>query len=139
MNLNPPANQEQVVNFETWMWVDDWAPVTATAAAGGIAVTVTAEPVKVDWSMGDGNTVTCLGPGTAYDQSRPPEDQHTDCGYTYTRSSSGQPGDTYIVQATSTWHVTWTANGVAAGGDLGLISRSNTVAVRVAEIQAVNG
>jgi hypothetical protein len=138
VHLNPPAGQDQVVNLETWLWIDDWAPVTATASAGGVTVNVTATPVRVDWSMGDGGSVSCPGPGTPYDTSRPPEQQHTDCGYTYRHSSVGQPGDTYKIQATSVWHVTWTATGVAAAGDFGLINRSTTVPVRVAEIQAVN-
>lgn len=140
IHLNPPESQEQVVNFETWLWVDDWNPVTATASAGGITVTVTATPERVDWSMGDGNSVSCAGPGTAYDTTRPPDEQRTDCSYTYQRGSASEPNETFVVQATSAWHVTWTATGVVgAGGDLGTITRTNTIPVRVAEIQAVNG
>jgi len=111
IQLNPPADQEQVVNLETWMWVEGWAPVTASATAGAVTVTVTATPTRVDWSMGDGGEVTCDGPGTAYDKSRSPDEQHTDCGYTYRHSSAGQPDGAYIVEATSTWHVTWTRRG----------------------------
>jgi hypothetical protein len=100
---------------------------------------VTASPQRVDWSMGDGNSVTCTGAGTAYDPARTPDEQHTDCSYTYRRGSAGQPNGTFVIVATSVWDVTWTATGVAgAGGDLGGITRTNTIPVRVAEIQAVN-
>jgi hypothetical protein len=139
IHLNPPTNSEQVVNLETWMWVDGWAPVTASATAGVVTVTVTATPTRVDWSMGDGNSVTCGGPGIPYDTSGSPDEQHTDCGYTYRHSSADQLGGAYVVEATSIWHVTWTATGIAgAGGDLGFINRTSAIPVRVAEIQAVN-
>ena len=138
MNLNPGADQDQVVNLETWLWVDSWAPVSATATAGPVTVTVTATPVRVEWSMGNGDAVVCDGPGTPYDPSRSPNAQATDCSYTYRSSSAGAPGSRFTITATSVWGVTWSATGVTAGGDFGLLRRTNSVAVRVSEIQAVH-
>lgn len=138
INLNPPAGSDQVVNVESWMWVDDWAPVSATASAGGVSVTVTAAPQYVTWDMGDGGTVRCDGPGRRYDESRAADEQSTDCSYVYRRSSAGEPEDQYRIVATSYWHVTWAASN-GASGDFGLVGRTSSRSVRVAEIQAVNG
>jgi hypothetical protein len=140
VHLNPPETGEQVVNLATWMWVDpsQWQPVAATANAGGVSVTAVATPESVRWDMGNGDTVTCTGPGTPYDTNRPSSEQHTDCSYTYRRSSASAPNGAFRAKATSTWHVTWTAAGAAGGGDLGYVSRTTNFIVRVAEIEAVN-
>ena len=77
--------------------------------------------------MGDGTRVTCRSGGDA--QS---------CSHTYRWPSAGQPDTAYRVTATVTWHATWTVTGAAGGGDLGTLSRSVTVPVRVGELQALN-
>lgn len=138
IHLNPGEEREQVVNVAAWLWVDAWSPVSASASAGGITVTVTATPSHVEWDMGDGAIVTCAGPGTPYDEHRPADEQSTDCSHTYTRSSASQPDERYRLEATSFWHVTWSStNGQT--GDLGVVGRTSSIRVRVAEIQAVNG
>ena len=142
IRLNPSANQDQLVNVTTWLWLNgaSWTPVSATASAGGVTVTTTAVPQKVVWTMGDGGSVTCAGPGTPYDPSRP--DAQPSCSYTYRRSSAGQPDGTFTITATESWLVSWTATGVPAGmpagGSLGIVTHSSQVAVRVAESQAIN-
>ena len=138
IRLNPPAGADQVVNVPTWLWVENFQPVSATASAGPVTVTVVAKPVRSDWSMGTGDSVSCAGAGTPYDTSRPPEAQRTGCSYTYRRSSASRPTGAYALRATTVWHVTWTATGVSASGDFGLVNRSADVAVRVAEIQALH-
>lgn len=132
--LNPPG--AQLVGVATWLWVDGpWSPASATAAVGAVAATVTATPVQVVWSTGDGTTTTCDA-GTRYDPGRPPAGQHSSCTHVFTRSSAALPGGTYAVSATVTYEVTWSAS-TGAGGDLGPLSRSTTVAVRVVEAQAL--
>ena len=144
VDMSPPAKSDQLVNLETWLWVDPAAfqPVSASAAAGGVAVTTTASPERVTWDMGNGDRVTCAGPGTPYDPSKPASAQQTSCSYTYRQSSAGQPGGAFPVTATVSWQVTWTATGVAAGqpaaGNLGVVTRSSTANVRVAEAEATN-
>lgn len=135
--MSPSADRAQLVNLATWLWVDGWAPLSATASVGPVAVTVTATPEQVSWDMGTGDVVVCDGPGMPYDVGRPAEGQSTDCSYTYRRSSSGQPGQRYAVTATQTWDVSWTASGVPGGGDLGEVSRSTELVLRVAEGQAL--
>ncbi len=140
VHLNPPESGEQVVNLTSWMWIDHsiWQPVSATASAGGVTVTATAEPESVSWAMGNADTVNCAGPGTEYDPNRPSSEQHSDCTYVYRHSSASAPGGAFTASATITWHVTWTAAGIAGGGDLGTATRTTAFAVRVAEIEAVN-
>lgn len=140
IQMNPPTDKGEVTNVETWLWVpaSQWQPVTASASAGNVTVTTTATPDHVVWDMGNGDTVTCNGPGTPYDTSRRPSEQSTDCSYTYRRSSARESDGRYHVTATVYYQVAWTATGVAAGGALAPITRSSTVAIRVAEIQALN-
>jgi hypothetical protein len=131
---------DQVVHVETWLWVDGaiWQPQRQSASAGAVTATVTATPRQVTWDLGNGDSVTCNGPGTAYDTSIPAEEQTTDCSYTYTSTSAGQPGDAYEVTATIEWSVEWTVSGAAGGGALPALFTAAPTSVRVAELQALN-
>jgi hypothetical protein len=135
---SPPAGRDQLVGVPTWLWVRDaWEPRSVSASLGGATVTVTATPRSVRWDMGTGDRVTCDGPGTAYDPSAPDSAQDTDCSYTYRRSSAAQPGERYPVSTRVRWRVRWTASGIAGGGDLGSVTRSTGLSLRVAEGQAL--
>lgn len=142
IRLDPPANRDQLVGVKTWLWLagGSWSPVSANASAGGVTVTTTAIPQQVTWTMGDGNTVTCGGPGTPYDPSHP--DAQPTCSYTYAKSSAGQPGGAFTITATESWQVAWAAAGapagVPAGGNLGPVTRTAQLPVHVAESQAIN-
>jgi hypothetical protein len=139
IEMAPPATSDQLVNVSTWLWIDSeaWQGLSATAAAGPVSATATATPVEVVWNMGDGNQVTCAGPGTPYEPSNP--NATTNCSYTWTQSSAGQSDGAYEVTATVYWQVAWTAAGAPGGGNLGQVAGPATrVAVRVAESQAVN-
>ncbi len=128
----PPRTATQVVGIRTWMWVDpgDWHPISATAAIPGLAATVTATPTRTIWDMGDGTTVTCEGPGTMYDASKPDAEQSSDCSHTF------QHDGTYPVRVSIVWSVTWTATN-GAGGNLGLFQRATQFDVNVEQRQAV--
>jgi len=132
IGMSPAPGRDQLVNVATWLWVDPaaWAPVSASASAGGVRVTTTATPVRVVWDMGDGAAVTCPGPGTPYDPAHPAATPS--CSYTYRR-----PGERLAVTATVEWSVRWVSTS-GAGGDLGVARRASSVPVRVAESQAVN-
>ena len=140
LGMNPSAEQGAVVNVETWLWVADssWRPVAAQASAGGVVVTATAAPKRVVWDMGNGDRVTCEGPGTPYDASRPSAEQSTACSYTYRKSSARAQGGAYTVTATVVWEISWTVTGAAGGGNLGTAPRSQSIRLPVKEIQAVN-
>lgn len=130
------------VNNRTFFWIDDapgqWHPVTATASAGGITVTVTATPVSLRVDPGDGSpTVTCAGTPPAVTRANFHPDI-TGCSHTYRNSSAVAPnGRTWPVTASIVWHVTWTAT-TGEGGDLGYVATASpTRDLPVAEIQAV--
>src|SRR3546814_21066208 len=96
------------------MWLDPsyWDPRVLTTSASvtsnsGFVVTVsttlTAVPQSVRWDMGDGTSVTCDGPGTAYDPGAPSASQSTDCDHTYRQSSATHPDTAYAMTPTGQW------------------------------------
>jgi hypothetical protein len=135
-----------VVNLPTWLWLDQgtWNPDSVTASVGTVTATATATPEQVQWTMGDGGSVVCHGPGTPYQPSVPAESQATNCSYTYGRSSAGEPSPTgdpndagFPVTATITWGVTWTAQGEPAGGVLNPLTTTSLTSLPVEQIQSV--
>jgi hypothetical protein len=132
---NPPG--DQLVGLPSWLWVDTpWAPSEVSASVSGVTATVTATPSHVVWDTGDGASITCHGPGVPFDGARPADAQATDCTHLYRWPSTSQPGGTYAVTATTTYAVGWAATN-GQSGDLGTVTRSSTVPVRVVEVQAV--
>jgi hypothetical protein len=136
-----------VVNLPTWLWLDQgaWTPESVSASVGTVTATATATPERVQWTMGDGGSVVCEGPGTPYQPSVPAQSQVTNCSYTYGRSSAGEPSPTgdpndagFPVTATITWGVTWTAQGVQAGGVLNPLTTSSSTSLPVEQIQSVS-
>jgi len=139
IEMAPPTSTDQLVNVAVWLWIPPaaWRGLSASATAGPVTATATATPTKVVWDMGDGHQVTCDGPGIRYDPSTP--NAATNCSYTWTQSSAGQPGGVYQVTATIYWQVAWTAVGAPGGGSLGLLpGPASHVAVAVAESEALN-
>ena len=97
IRLNPSG--DQLVNLPLWLAMDpaSWTARSATASVPGVSVTATARPVKANWSMGDGTTVTCTGPGTAWTAGSDPRSPSPDCGHVYRRSSAKAPGGVYVI------------------------------------------
>lgn len=129
----PGAGSMGYVGLPVYLWVDQpgpqtFGPVTRSASAGGVTVTVTARVQEVRWSMGDGHTVVCAGPGTPYRDAFGGKPS-PDCGHTYTA-----PRDPYPVTATSHWVVTW-----AGGGQSGTIplDLTATTQIRIGEVQVL--
>jgi hypothetical protein len=133
IEMAPPDGSPQLVGVASWLWLAPgaWQTLTASASAGPVTATATATPSKVVWDMGDGDTVTCDGPGTPYSSSA--ADATTDCSYTWPQAG------TYTVTATVYWSVTWMATGAAGGGNLGVQAGPPAqVPVTVTESQAIN-
>ena len=133
IEMAPPDGSDQLVGVATWLWIEPgaWKTLTATATVGTVTTTATATPSKVVWDLGDGNQVTCDGPGTPYSPSAP--DATTDCSYTWPQAGS------FTVAATVYWSVTWTATGAPGGGNLGVqAGPPAAVQVAVTESQAIN-
>jgi hypothetical protein len=135
IKANPAG--DQLVGLPTWLWLDrgSWGPVSATAAVPGVSVTAVATPTSVTWSMGDGGSVTCTGPGTPFPSGGDPKSASPVCGYTYHTSSAGRPGDAFPVTATVDWTVRW--SGAGQGGTFPNITTSETLPFRVAESEAI--
>ncbi|MZG16598.1 hypothetical protein GTY44_24460 [Streptomyces sp. SID5914] len=113
IRTSPDEDFVQVVHVPTWMWVEksSWGPVSETVKVPGVQVTATARPRLAVWSMGDGATVSCTGPGTPYSAKYRPEAKSPDCGYTYRRSSLAEPGKAFTVSVRVTWDVEWRGGG----------------------------
>jgi hypothetical protein len=137
IQMAPGPGKTGLVGLPVWMWTQraplTWGPTSATAAVPGLAVTATATAQKIVWSMGDGNSVTCASPGTAYDVALG-GGTSPNCGYVYDTSSRAQPGGKYVVTATTTWAVTW-----VGGGQSGAltVTRTSTSAVSIGELQVL--
>jgi hypothetical protein len=127
----------QLVGLPTWLWLRDsrWNPVPATASVPGVSVTATARPTRVTWTMGDGRTVVCTGPGTPYLASGDPRAASPTCGHTYSTSSAAEPGGNYMVTAQIHWTVSWT--GAGQTGQFPDLVTAATTTFRVEESQAI--
>ncbi len=138
------------VNLAEWLWIDPsiWHPLTTTAqacnAGGCTTASATATPSYVTRSTGDGSTVTCNGPGTAYNTALPADAQSTSCLHTYTQTSAGQPSPdgnpndaAFPITATVTWTVTWAGPDGSAGA-LPSLTTEGRSSLKVAQIESVN-
>lgn len=141
MTGGDPPDHMQYVALPAWMWAADpgestTGPVTRSASDGGISVTATGVLDKTVWDMGDGVRVTCSGKnaaGTPFEARFAGQPSPT-CGYTYTRTSAGQPGEAFTVTVTAYWTITW-----SGGGQSGTIpvQVSRSVQKMVGEIQVL--
>lgn len=131
---------DQIANLPTWLWVDPagWGPQRSTVAVPGVSVTVIAEPIDITWAFGDGTSITCAGPGTAYDPRLSLSAQRPTCSHTFRRSTASMPAGSIAAAVTVRWQASWTVAGAAGGGDLGEIERTTDFSVRVGEVQAIN-
>ena len=147
----PPSGRGEV-NFPTWIHVSsDWAAVTTSATAGAETVRVTATPSamtvsSVDSSDGGASyhptSISCPGPGSAYDTNESYSAQHSDCSVTWSWPSANYASSssygTYPLTVAVTYQVTWTAvGGAGGGGALAPITRSATADYPVGEIEAL--
>ncbi|HAM02163.1 MAG TPA: hypothetical protein DCQ30_08035 [Acidimicrobiaceae bacterium] len=137
--LNPPG--DQVVNLASWLAISpgEWTAVVASATAGGVTATVTASPEAVLWNLGDGDSVTCPGPGVLYDQNEPASAQSTYCSYVWRTSSAAAPGAVFPVTATIEYRVTTSVVGAPdATPSLGIhAGPTRQIDVAVSEIEAL--
>jgi hypothetical protein len=130
-----------VVNLPVWFAVPggQWAAVTATAAALGAAVTLTATPTTLRFTPGDGGrAVSCAGPGPVYTPgSAVPAGGPPACSYTYRDASTvAANGRSWPASLTVAWDVTWRASN-GESGVLDPLTTSSPVEVVVREIQAL--
>jgi hypothetical protein len=112
VDSSPAIDEVQVAQLPTWTWIPQgqWAAISAKASAAGKSVTVTAIPVVIAFSWGDGTTSTCQGPGTPYVAgTSDPAAASPTCGHTYRVTSAEQTDQQFPVTATLSWRITWTS------------------------------
>ncbi|MGA5710619.1 hypothetical protein ACPCK8_29820 [Streptomyces cellulosae] len=141
--------QTTKVNLPTWAWLDEavFDEVQATAALNvpgfDLQATTTARPVSLTLEPGTDDAVTYPASGECVinddgsigePYAKGKANRTPPCGIKYLRSSGNE---TYNLQATITWDISWTGTG-GAGGDLPDGTFGNDQAVTVQEIQAVN-
>ena len=136
----PPRGKDGLVGLPEWFWVPrgQWHAVSVTVNAGPVWATATAAPTSLSYVPGGGmGSVSCAGPGTGFNRTRPAAQQHTGCSYTYTQASKGQPGNAFQAGLFVTWKVSWTGSGGAGGVITTGYTTGNAFAVRVAQAEAL--
>ncbi|TCC38548.1 ATP/GTP-binding protein [Kribbella speibonae] len=132
----PGMGQIGLVNLPVWLWVtkteNTWGPIVRSASVPGLSVTATAQVKAINWSMGDGKTVRCEGPGTPYDKSMGVKSSPT-CGHRYVKTSEKLAKCKYPVTAVAQWDITWQST----LGDGGQISMTQQAATQLRIGQAV--
>ena len=126
-------------NLRTWLWDTNPTTQTTSATAGGVTLTLPAThttstfrinpAVEADApSVDDNTTITCNGPGTAYNPAKPAKDQKPSCSVFL-----HAPTREITITTTATWEMTWTATD-GTNGNLGTITRQNTTPYRIQEL-----
>ncbi|WP_327633415.1 hypothetical protein OHB24_25830 [Kribbella sp. NBC_00482] len=132
----PGPGQIGLVNMPVWLWVtkteNTWGPIVRRASVPGLSVTATAQVKAINWSMGDGKTVRCEGPGTPYDKSMGVKGSPT-CGHRYVKTSEKLANCKYPVTAVAQWDITWQST----LGDTGQIAMTQQAATQLRIGQAV--
>lgn len=121
--------------LSTTVTTGTWGPQHASDTEDGITVAITARASRIVWALGDGSTVSCANPGTAY-ESRFGMAASPTCGYVYALPSStpAHPHGRYTITATTYWTVTW-----AGGGQTGVLTPTSQAqtSVEIGEVQVV--
>jgi hypothetical protein len=135
--LLPGPGEPHLVGLPEYLAVgaDTWHAWTATASIPGLAVTLTAAPIETQWDMGNGDQVSCPGPGSPWQAGLEPA---AACTYTYRWSSTAtQPEGVYHVTASTIWSRSWQCQPSCGSGNLPTLSRSAGIDLRVLQGQAV--
>jgi hypothetical protein len=126
-----------------WLAVSNAEPITLPLGnfQTGPWVRVTATITETYWDMGNDEArndddFTCDGPGEVLTKDDPGWDsvEQGPCGYTYDWFSPDD--EPFVIEATATWTVTWTASD-GRGGTSTPIERTSTLDYAVGEIQTV--
>lgn len=130
-----PDNGPGLVGLPVWLWTDRAAapseanPIRASASERGVTVTISAYVEKIVWNLGNGDSVTCTGPGTPYSGGG---GASPTCGYDGYPKSSGD--GTFTITATAYWRVPWRSSGVSGAIEDTLTASE---AIEIDELQVV--
>lgn len=132
---SPDVNRWKMAAVGYPLWLSAGGPGSVgpvSDSVGELSVALEARVLKTVFGMGDGQTVSCVGLGTAWSRAVRPGEESASCGYRYTRPSL--PGGSYTVTATTHWEVLWTVND--ASGVI-VVPRSSTAELPVGELQVL--
>lgn len=141
---SPGMDVGTYAQLPTAFWLEGWAPVSESASAGLVTATVTARPLRQEWTIRDSvrgttETVACDGPGEAVATVGEP----VGCGWTPVHSSAGQSSTgglrgeaCFETTVTVSWSVSWSST-LGPGGPLGAGTSTTDTCLVVAEIQAI--
>jgi hypothetical protein len=132
VGTTPGAGRTGVIGLPTYLWVSDpgpsvTGPQTRTATAGAVSVTGTARVLRMEWSLGNGRSITCRSAGTPYQDSFGARPSPT-CGYTYTAPGS------YAISLTTHWRFEWAGGGQNGSYDF---TFTTPTAIQMQEVQAL--
>lgn len=120
--IAPGPGFHTYVHIDNWLWLPEaqWHDLTETVTAGPTSVTVTAEPIRVDWDMGT-EVTSCYDAGRVWQEGMT-DAAKTSCSYAY-GSIANPTGDTHAVSAQMVYGATWDCDGacLTPSGDLGEI------------------
>ncbi|MFK4241642.1 hypothetical protein ACI2KV_02085 [Micromonospora chokoriensis] len=127
-----------LVGLPVWMWADSgpnyFGPIHADESDRGLTVYIEAKVDRIVWDMGNGEKVTCAGPGTEYTSTgQRAGSTSPDCGY----DKGYQKADTYRVTATTHWTVSWWTNTDATRRVIPQTRNSGVVQIQINELQVV--
>lgn len=113
MRLAPAADQRHLTGVATWLALapSSWHVEAMTVSAGEVAVEVVLTPLATVWSLGDGTTRRCAGPGRVYDRDQPSRAQQPSCSHTYLTvpaASLGPATSTYPLVARIVYGASYT-------------------------------
>lgn len=136
IRVNPA--ERSYVGLSTWVWLAQGAPREreVTASLAGISSTLTAsvDHIEIEPGTSHAKVWSCDGDGHPYtDGADWPKDK-APCGVTYTHASTAPDDQSYDLTATLVWNLEWTSS-TGSGGQLTDVTVSETVEIRVAEIQ----
>lgn len=143
----PPLHTAGLVRLPTWLWTEDHArswpdePLHARADARPDGfdswVDVWAEPVWIEWDMGDGSDgPVCDHAGLAWEPGMESGQGLGECTHVYLRPSRHEVDGVYRIVAITTWRVWWQVNDGQDHDELE-IQVGSTADYRVNEIQVL--
>ena len=139
IGITPEPGQTGVLGLPTYLWVANpgprtLGPISDSATAGGVTVTLTARVGKVVWNLGDGTSITCIGAGTPYQDDFGARPSPT-CGHVYPHASTATArAAPSMSPPTAVWDVAWTGGGQSGQIPFEVTSQTS---MRVEEVQAL--
>jgi len=138
--LAPPLATGGIVNVNTWIGLDQPAPVSVTATVPGVWATVTAAAYDVSWTPGDGSTVDCGNLGVVWHPGKSKTLHDAPCGWTPKYPSLPKFTNTddlaYHGHFDVTWRIIWTGSDGRSGTYDDIVVTTPTI-YKVSEIQTI--